>query len=84
MKHINKIFKKNWKLNLKRNFGSKSTSLKEEQDKRREYLTFMNTDSEGKTSTYEMNDNQMIEYEESYIRKSIKKIFHIMKIRRKI
>ena len=74
MKHINKVFKKNWKLNLARKFKDLNTT--------REYFSFMNTDSKGEPYTYEMNDNQMKEFEESYIKRTIRQIFHKMKIRR--
>ena len=75
MKHMNKVFKKNWKLNLARKFRDLNIT--------REYFSFMNNDSEGEPSTYEMNDNQMKEFEESCIKRTIRQTFHKMRIRRK-
>ena len=75
MKHMNKIFKKNWKLNLARKFRDLNTT--------REYFSFMNNDNKGEPSTYEMNDNQMKEFEESYVKRIIRQTFHKMRIRRK-
>ena len=73
---MNKVFKRNWKLNLARKFRDLNTT--------REYFSFMNTDSKGEPSTYEMDDSQMKEFEESCIKRTIRQIFHKMRIRRKI
>ncbi len=84
MNRVNKIFKKNWKLNLTKKFGDKDTPLNAQQNMKREYFTFMNKDKDGKDSTYEMNNAQMEQFEKAWIKKFINRILHKAKLSRRI
>jgi len=61
---------KNFELKISRNF-------RDDKD-RREYFIFSNKDSNGNQSSYKMNNKQMKELEQYFIRKSVRSIIHII------
>lgn len=68
MKRMNKIFKKDWKINFERKFPST--------DKSREYFTFMCHDKDGEPTTYEMTEKQMKQFERAQFKRSIRRTYH--------
>jgi len=63
---------RNFELRLARKFN--------DDRERKEYFKFPNKDSNGKSSTYQMNNKQMKEFEQAVIRRIIRNIIHIIKV----
>jgi hypothetical protein len=61
---------RNFELRLARKFN--------DDRERKEYFKFPNKDSNGNSSTYQMNNKQMKEFERASLRRIFKKIIHIM------
>ena len=61
----------NFKLNLLRKFDNDR--------ERRAYFTFSNKDSEGRPSSYTMNNKQMKEFESAVVKRIVRNVFHYIK-----